>query len=129
MKSWQLALLTIVSIVLVGCGGNASNPTSPSPSPTPSSTSTGTSAVSIPMGASSLGSNAFNPNPLTVSVGATVRWTNDDTITHTSTANNGTWNSSNVLPGGHFDFTFQAAGTYAYHCAIHPGMVGTVVVQ
>jgi plastocyanin len=32
-------------------------------------------------------------------------------------------------PGSQFSFTFSTAGTFQYHCAIHPGMVGSVVVQ
>jgi plastocyanin len=35
----------------------------------------------------------------------------------------------NNCPGGRFTFTFQNAGTFRYHCTIHPGMVGTVVVR
>ena len=86
-------------------------------------------AVSIVTGASTLGTRAYNPSPLTVASGSTVRWTNDDSVAHTSTSNTGAWSSGNMNPGAHFDFTFQTAGTFTYHCAIHPGMVGTVVVQ
>jgi plastocyanin len=85
--------------------------------------------VSIPIGASSLGSRAYVPTPVTIAPGGTVRWTNDDTISHTSTSNSAVWSSGNVVPGGHFDVTFPTAGTFAYHCTIHPGMIGTVVVQ
>ncbi len=128
MNSLRLSLLTIVSILLVGCGGGYSSPspapTTPSPAP-----ATGSTPVSIPMNARTLGPSAFNPSPLTIAVGTTVRWTNDDTIAHDSTSNANVWASGNVNPGAHFDFTFQAAGTYPYHCTIHPGMTGTVVVQ
>lgn len=128
MNSLRLSLLTIVSILLVGCGGGYSSPspapTTPSPAP-----ATGSTPVSIPMNARTLGPSAFNPSPLTIAVGTTVRWTNDDTIAHDSTSNANVWASGNMNPGAHFDFTFQAAGTYPYHCTIHPGMTGTVVVQ
>lgn len=128
MNSLRLSLLTIVSILLVGCGGGYSSPspapTTPSPAP-----ATGSTPVSIPMNARTLGPSAFNPSPLTIAVGTTVRWTNDDTIAHDSTSNANVWASGNMNPGAHFDFTFQAAGTYPYHCTIHSGMTGTVVVQ
>jgi plastocyanin len=39
------------------------------------------------------------------------------------------WSSGTVAPGGQFSFAFQTAGTFPYHCTIHPGMVGTVVVR
>jgi plastocyanin len=130
MSSLRLSLLTIVSILLIACGGGSSSstPTTPTPTPTPAP-ATGSTPVSIPMNARTLGPSAFNPSPLTISVGTTVRWTNDDTIAHDSTSNTNVWASGNMNPGAHFDFTFQAAGTYPYHCTIHSGMTGTVVVQ
>ena len=127
MNSLRLSLLTIVSILLVGCGGGYSSPspapTTPSPAP-----ATGSTPVSIPMNARTLGASAFNPSPLTIAAGTTVRWTNDDTIAHDTTSNANVWASGNMNPGAHFDFTFQTAGSYPYHCTIHPGMTGTVVV-
>jgi plastocyanin len=66
---------------------------------------------------------------VSVAVGATVTWMNSDSIAHTSTSDTNGWNSGVVAPGGQFSFTFQTAGTFPYHCAIHPGMVGTVVVR
>jgi plastocyanin len=81
------------------------------------------------MNARNLGASAFNPSPLMVGVGTTVRWTNDDTIAHDATSNSNVWASGNLAPGAHYDFTFQNVGTYPYHCTIHPGMTGTVVVQ
>jgi plastocyanin len=69
------------------------------------------------------------PDELNVAVGTTVTWMNTDSISHTSTSNAAGWNSGIVAPGGQFAFAFQTAGTFPYHCTIHPGMVGTVVVR
>ena len=125
MRSLRLSLLMIGSSLLVACGGYSSpNPNTPSPAP-----ATGTTPVSIPMNARTLGASAFNPSPLMVGVGTTVRWTNNDTIAHDATSNTNVWASGNLAPGARFDFTFQSAGTYPYHCTIHPGMTGTVIVQ
>jgi len=85
--------------------------------------------VTIPSGAESLGNRAYNPDDVAVAVGTTVTWTNSDSIAHTSTSDANGWNSGIVAPGGRFSFTFQAPGTFSYHCTIHPGMVGTVVVR
>ena len=130
MTTLRLSLLTIVFVCMVGmvgCGSGYSSPTPPtSPSPAPA---TGTTPVSIPMNARTLGASAFNPSPLNISVGTTVRWTTTDTIAHDATSNTNVWASGSLAPGAQFDFTFQAAGTYPYHCTIHPGMTGTVVVQ
>jgi plastocyanin len=58
-----------------------------------------------------------------------VTWTNNDATTHTSTADNGTFVTGAISPGGSANFKFQSAGSFVYHCTIHPGMVGTVNVQ
>jgi len=72
---------------------------------------------------------AYAPNPATVAVGGAVTWTNNDTVTHTSTGDGGTWDSGNIAPGATFSRTFSSSGTFRYHCTIHPGMIGTVNVQ
>jgi plastocyanin len=68
---------------------------------------------------------------VTVSVGSTVTWSNTDTVSsnHDVVADNGAFNSGLFGNGTNFSFTFQSKGTFPYHCSIHAGMVGTVVVQ
>jgi plastocyanin len=124
----RMTLATILMVSVVACGGYSSSPSSPSPTPSPTPTPSGPS-VSIVSGASVRTTNAYSPSPLTVNVGDTVTWVNNDNTAHTSTSNGGAWNSSTIPPGGQFSTTFQTAGTYPYHCTIHPGMVGMVVVQ
>jgi plastocyanin len=58
-----------------------------------------------------------------------VTWVNTDTVSHTSTSNASGWDSGIIAPGRQFSSTFTTTGTFPYHCAIHPGMVGTVVVR
>jgi len=72
---------------------------------------------------------SFNPSSITVVIGVnnTVTWTNEDTVTHTVTADNGSFGSS-VPPGTTFTHTFTTAGVFAYHCSIHTYMKGTVKV-
>lgn len=127
-------LLVAVLLVAAACSSNNSNSAAPSstpaPTPAPTPTSGATSTVTIPVGAISLTTTAFVPNPVTVKVGDSIMWVNNDSIAHTSTANNGTaWNSGTIAPGGSFKATMSTAGTFAYHCAFHPGMIGTVTVQ
>ena len=74
-----------------------------------------------------------HPN-LTVAVGTTVVWTNDDRASHTVTLGNngvgdeGGFESGNLNGGGTFSFTFDTTGTFAYTCTIHPSMNATVEV-
>jgi plastocyanin len=85
--------------------------------------------ISIPSGASTLGINAFSPSNLTVAPGTIVTWTNTDLVAHTSTSDGSGWDSGAVAPGQQYSVAFPTSGTFHYHCAIHPGMVGTVTVQ
>jgi|SRR5580765_317485 plastocyanin len=134
MLSLRLAAVSGVLIVAAACGGNysSSTPASPTAAPsaaTPPASGGPSSSVSIPVGAAALGTAAFAPDALTVDAGTTVTWTNTDSVAHTSTSDASGWDSGIVAPGGQFSRSFQTAGTFRYHCAIHPGMVGTVVVR
>jgi plastocyanin len=133
MLSLRLVMICGALMFAAACGNHYSSPSSPSPSPSPAPSPTaspdGSSSVSIPEGAQALGNRAYAPDELDVSVGTSVTWTNTDSIAHTSTSNAAGWDSGIVAPGEAFSFTFQTAGTFQYHCAIHPGMTGTVVVR
>jgi plastocyanin len=71
---------------------------------------------------------AFAPSTLSVSTGTTVTWTNLDPFSHTTTSDSTAWDSGTLEGGASFSIEFIAAGTYAYHCAVHPSMRGTVTV-
>jgi plastocyanin len=71
---------------------------------------------------------AFSPKTVTVNVGDTVTWTNNDTVTHTATSA-GNFDTGNIGGGASKSVTFQTAGTFAYVCSIHSSMTGTVVVR
>lgn len=71
---------------------------------------------------------AFNPSSITVKIGDTVTFTNDDSVTHT-VAGDGGIDSRDLATGESYKETFNTAGTFNYHCTIHPTMKGMVVVQ
>jgi len=72
---------------------------------------------------------SYDPATYTVPPGGTVVWFNGDTSSHTITSNTtGLFDSGSVGPGAIFRVTFSQAGTYAYHCAPHPWMTGSIVV-
>jgi plastocyanin len=70
----------------------------------------------------------FSPVTLTVPVGSTVTWTNQDEEPHTVVANDGSFHSPGMGTQGTFSYTFAKAGTFDYVCSIHPFMHATVVV-
>jgi plastocyanin len=128
----RFAILAVVLAAAAACSTSNSSVDSSSIGPTPApvtSSSSATATTNIPPGASGLTTTAFGANPLVVSVGTTVVWQNTDTIAHTSTSNTNVWNSGTIAPGQSFRFTFTSAGTFSYHCTIHPNMIGTLTVQ
>ncbi len=72
---------------------------------------------------------SFQPATLNVPAGTTVTWNNQDSVQHTVTSDvQGLFDSGAIAPGKKFTYTFPAPGSYSYHCSIHPGMKGTIVV-
>jgi plastocyanin len=122
MCSFRSVLVSALLIAATACGGSDSAPTS---TPPPDGTST---PVSIPRGAESLANRAYQPDELEVAAGTTVTWTNTDSVSHTSTSNGAGWNGT-LAPGARFSVVLPTPGTFPYHCSIHPGMVGTIVVR
>lgn len=127
----KILLWIIVIIVVVGGGywlwKSRYSTTTTVPTSTPTdATSTDVQAAN----AVSIVNMSFSPAALTVAKGTTVTWTNNDTVGHTVTETDGQTGpaSATVAPGKTYSFTFATAGTFKYHCSIHPTMTGTVVV-
>jgi len=98
-----------------------------------------TISVDMPSGTSVPGceetNECFTPTSATINVGDTVEWTNSDTAAHTVTGGSpadgpsGVFDSSLVLGGAQYAFTFEEAGNNDYFCMVHPWMVGNVQVN
>lgn len=72
---------------------------------------------------------AFKPADIKISKGTTVMWTNSDSATHAIKSDTGAFGSQDIISGQTYTHTFSDAGTFAYHCSIHPSMTGSVVVE
>jgi plastocyanin len=72
---------------------------------------------------------AFSPKTVTINQGDTVKWTNVDTSPHQIVANKGAFASATLKTAGTYSFTFNTAGGYAYHDALHPSITGAVYVK
>lgn len=126
--------------VLAYCTATATPNTTPSVTPTVtrtatpvrSATATRTSTVTpvcTPTSRSVLiVDSGYLPPDVTVTLGTTLSWFNEGPSVHTSTSDTGLWDSGNINPGFSYGYTFNSPGTYSYHCAIHPALVGTVNV-
>jgi plastocyanin len=72
----------------------------------------------------------FGPQAITVAVGTTVTWVNQDDIPHTVVADDKHSFKSKVLDSDErFSFTFTKPGEYGYFCSLHPHMTGKVIVK
>jgi len=71
----------------------------------------------------------FAPQNLTVKVGTTVAWRNEDTIPHTVASAERVFKSKILNTGDSFSFTFTNPGSYEYFCSLHPHMTGKILVE
>jgi plastocyanin len=72
---------------------------------------------------------SFSPKSVTIAVGDTVVWDNSDVQHHTATADDNSFDTGPISSGTPKSVTFSTAGTFAYHCSIHPTMTATIVVK
>jgi plastocyanin len=127
----RFALLGLAGVVVAAACFSEHSTTGPSG---------GTSAIcSLPLGPGVGGSTlvairgfAFLPNDVHVKAGSSVTWLNCEpaaTSPHTSTSDQGVWQSPLLSPGDAFTQTFETPGVFTYLCAPHPFMLGTVTVE
>jgi plastocyanin len=107
-------VLAAVALAAAGCGSSSSSSSSGSSKP-------GTEVH--------MQNIAFSPKTLTVKLGKTVKWTNDDTAAHNVVADSGaSFRSKDFRMGGTYSYTPTKAGTIKYECTLHPGMDAELVV-
>jgi len=120
---WVVGLVA-GAIVLAACSGSTGG-SAPTTAPDVTTTSTSEDGGGI-----SIEGFAFGPDDLSISVGETVTWTNNETgVPHTVVSDDGVWQSDTLSPGDSFSFTFDQPGTYTYFCSIHPSMTATITVD
>jgi plastocyanin len=125
LRTVIVATLLVLSVaLLVGCGsGTPSAPSGAGTTPAaPSGSGAAPASVSV-----SMANLAFVPADITVAVGGTVTFTNDDSVAHVVAGD--TWSSGNMAPGATFSQTFATAGSFPIVCTIHPSMTANVTVK
>jgi plastocyanin len=118
----SLVTLAAVAGAIAGCGSSDAKPNAAQSSAPAQHASPSGDAITI--------SNfKFTPGSLTVSRGARITVANHDGTAHTATADDGrSFDTGNIDPGAAATVTLSKAGTYKFHCTIHPFMHGTLVV-
>jgi plastocyanin len=138
MKRVIAVLLAGSALGLAACGGDekpttAAAASTPAATETPAATSTAEAPAKkakAPALSVAIRGFAFAPQTIQAKVGQKITWTNDDAAPHTVTGKSGgDLDSGSLAQGASFSFTPSQAGTIAYFCAIHPGMVGTIEVS
>jgi plastocyanin len=114
-----------VTFALAACSGGTSNSTTAPAANAPCSDSTGTTVV-----AATVANNTWS-QPVTAKVGDVITWTNSDGVPHKVALDDGSCAmSANIgTSGGTRSLVFTKAGTYPFHCAVHPSMKGTITIS
>lgn len=135
MKNRSLLLVSVLvlTLALAACSAQATPTAAPQPLNTQAAPADTMAAVTAPATSGSgnevtISNYSFGPTTLTVKVGTTVKWTNQDTVAHTVTSDGGVFDSGNLPQGQSFSYTFATVGTFPYHCTYHAMMTGTIVV-
>jgi plastocyanin len=115
MKFLKLLLMSVVLVGGAACIGRA--------------TLLAQSSAPAPTQQVKIDNFSFSPEQLTVAVGTTVVWVNNDDVPHTVVGAHQEFRSKALDTNDQFSFTFTKAGTFGYFCSVHPMMTGKIVVQ
>jgi plastocyanin len=105
-------------------------PATPAPAETPADATQSAEAPAAAEVAVDIRDFAYSPDPIEITAGDTVTWTNQDEVPHTATGEDrDVLQSGTISPGASFSQVFSEAGEFGYFCEFHPNMTGTIVVQ
>jgi plastocyanin len=130
--------VAVMGVTLQGCGSSSKGTTPsvtagsaavPSTGPGGATTSNGPTTTSTSEASISIKNFSFSPDPLNVKVGETITITNNDSTDHTFTDDGGVFDTGHIAPAASKTVTIAKAGTYSYHCNIHPSMKGVIEVS
>ncbi len=112
-----IVVLMTTLLAMVGCSQSGA-------APQPTGSEEGDGVVQVSMAGSS-----FEPDAVTIEVGQSITWVNQDSVSHNAVADDGSWKTDIFGAGESRVVTFDTPSTYPYACTLHPGMTGTVTVQ
>ena len=140
MKRWLALLIACLALglVAVGCGddddddsGGGSAETTEQPATETEAAGGGAAGPNVEVGMKDI---QFDPKDVTVAKGGTITWTNNESVPHDVTKEDGpgpdfSSGKGNLNQGDTYKQTFDTAGKINYVCTIHPNMTGAVTVQ
>ena len=126
--------LLAITLMMSGCFGKPAPPAEPPPAPgygqPPPAEPPPAEPPPAPSGTAhqvTIENFAFSSKEITIKVGDTVTWTQQDAVIHTTTGD--IWDSGDLNQGQTYSKTFDRAGTYDYHCNYHSTMQGKIIVE
>src|SRR5215203_4945405 len=125
-------LMVGLSLAIAACGASGSGD-SAQPSAAASDGGSTAAACEVVTTAGevtgSIADNAFDPAAVTATAGQVVAFTNEDSVPHTFALDDASCDTGNIANGASGAIRFDAAGSYPFHCNVHPSMKGTVTVS
>jgi len=138
MRSIARGIATLATAVaLAACSGTSATtgPATQGPQATqgPAATTAGSAVCTDSTGTTTVQATVanFQWGPVSAKVGDVITWTNSDTAPHKVALDDGSCTMSGNIAGsgGKASLVFSAAGTYPFHCSIHPNMKGTITIS
>jgi plastocyanin len=142
MRRLPLTLFAAFAIgALAACGGGSTPAPASTPAVTPSTATSSAAGGATGCATAAAGASAattvtikdfkYSATSVQAKVGDVVAWTNQDSAPHTATMDDGACDTGQIANGATAMLVFRTAGTYTYHCAVHPGQMKdvTIVVQ
>jgi plastocyanin len=140
----RLAVATailLLPLVLAACGGGGATTAPAASVPAASEPAASEPAASAPGAAEAcapstetptvtveIANFAYEPAEATAKVGDVVGWNNADAAPHTATLDDDSCGTGNISAGASGALVFNTAGSFPYHCAVHPNMKATLTV-
>ena len=136
-KLFALLLACLALGLVAGCGdddddgGGEAAETTEQPAETAEDTGGGAAADEVEVGMEGI---KFDPESVTVKVGGSVKWTNNEDVPHDVTKEDGpgadfSSGKGNMNKGDTYERVLTKAGTINYVCTIHPNMKGNITVE
>ena len=128
-KMYLVPIIVVLGLLIAWFTFGGKKTQAPAALETSKATSSSGSSQAVATNAVGISDMQFTPVTIQVPVGTTVHWSNNDSMAHTVTADDGSFNSGSLAKDASFTHLFNKAGTYKYHCAFHSSMTGTVIVR
>ena len=134
LKTFLVSALALSAFALAACGSSGDTTSETETEPTAT-----TAPAEVPPASAEgekleravkveIANLEYSPDPVRVQAGGKVTWQNEDSVAHTATADDGSFDTGEIDEGKIKSETFKQPGTFTYHCEIHPQMHGTIEV-